>query len=80
MLVSAEDYLVKTQGYTHSMLKKMYQDDQNMAVQYASNYSNGLLQTAYDKALVLQSKLMTDLTRSIEKTYTAEEFDKIQKL
>ncbi len=80
VLHSAEDYLVKTHAYTQDMLKAMYQDNQNMAVQYASNYSNGLLQTAYDKALVLQSELMTDLTRSTEKKYSPEEFDKIQKL
>ncbi|WP_263081566.1 C69 family dipeptidase [Endozoicomonas sp. Mp262] len=77
---SAEHYLVKTHAYTRDMLKHMYKDNQDMAIQYASNYSNGLLQTAYDRAQFLQSELMTDLTRSTEKKYSPEEFDKIKKL
>ena len=75
-----EGQYVNSQPYINSMLKTMYKQDPAMAIQFANDYSNGLLSRTLDKARTLKSQLMTDLTRSTEKKYSPEEFEKIKNL
>ncbi|MCL6269591.1 C69 family dipeptidase [Sansalvadorimonas sp. 2012CJ34-2] len=75
-----EHRFIASQPYMNSMLKDMYKKDSKLAVSFASDYSNGILQTSLNKATELKSALMTDLTRSTEKKYSPEEFEKISNL
>ena len=77
---NVEGQYVNSQPYINSMLKTMYKQDPAMAIQFANDYSNGLLSRTLDKARELKSQLMTDLTRSTEKKYSPEEFEKIKNL
>ncbi|PJE78939.1 Dipeptidase [invertebrate metagenome] len=80
LLATTEANLEQSQSYLNTMLKQLYQKDQKAAIAFASDYSNGLLQSNYDKAVKLRADIMTDLTRSTEKKYSPEEFKKIQSL
>ena len=75
-----EQQFISSQPYMNTMLKNMHKKDVNLAVNFASDYSNGVLQTSLDKATDLKSALITDLTRSTEKKYSPEEFKKISSL
>ncbi|MFT5807911.1 MAG: dipeptidase [Moritella dasanensis] len=66
--------------FVNNMLKTMYKQDANLAINFASDYSYGSLQTTLDKASQLKSALMTELTHSTEKKYNPEEFKKISNL
>ena len=69
-----------SEPYLHDMLKQMYSRDADLAITFAADYTNGVLQTTLDKASELKSALLTDLTRSTEKKYDPEEFEKISNL
>ena len=75
-----EEQFINSQPYMNSMLKSMYKQDAKLAINVASDYSNGVLRTTLEKATELKSALMTDLTRSTEKKYSPEEFKKISNL
>ena len=63
-----------------NFLKKLYKTDPDTAVKFASDYSRGLLDIRLEDAKTLYSNIMTDLTRSTEKNYSPEEFEKIKNL
>ncbi|WP_461535385.1 C69 family dipeptidase [Spongorhabdus nitratireducens] len=75
-----EEQFMDSEPYMHDMLKQMYSRDSDLAITFAADYTNGVLQTTLDKASELKSALLTDLTRSTEKKYDPEEFEKISNL
>jgi len=78
--LTLEAQFTETLPYVNSMLKNMYKQDPNLAINFASDYSNGTLQLTLDKASQLKSALITELTHSTEKKYDPEEFKKISNL
>ncbi|AGH81336.1 dipeptidase [Psychromonas sp. CNPT3] len=61
-------------------LKALYKTDKAAAIKMASDYSYDQLQNMLDIATQYRFKMMTDLTKSTEKKYSAEEFKKIMSL
>ncbi|OAN13707.1 dipeptidase [Photobacterium jeanii] len=61
-------------------LKSLYKSDKQAALNMASDYSYGQLQRTLSMATEIRYKMMTDLTKSTEKKYSEEEFEKIMNL
>ncbi|MGD8171342.1 C69 family dipeptidase [Vibrio sp. TRT 21S02] len=61
-------------------LKSLYQQDKQAALDMAADYSYGQLQRTLTMATEIRYKMMTDLTKSTEKKYSKEEFEKIMNL
>jgi dipeptidase len=58
----------------------MYNEDKQAALDMAADYSYGQLKRTLNIATDIRYKMMTDLTKSTEKKYSAEEFKKIMSL
>lgn len=75
-----EDKLYNEVSDLDQALKYSYDMDPQGAIKMASEYSSMQLKQTYKQAKKLRFKMMTMLTKSAEKHYSKEEFDKIMKL
>lgn len=75
-----EANLRAAQPATDAMLKSLYGQNRELAINYAQRLGNGTALYALDQARELRDTLMTDLTKSTELKYTPAELDKIKGL
>lgn len=72
-----ETKLYKQVENLDNTLKSMYKSDKKAALNMAADYSYGQLNRVLNMATQIRYKMMTDLTKSTEKKYSKEEFEKI---
>ncbi|WP_070967042.1 C69 family dipeptidase [Vibrio sonorensis] len=75
-----ETKLYKQVANLDQTLIDMYNKDKQAAADMASDYSYGQLERVLSMATDIRYKMMTDLTKSTEKKYSKEEFEKIMNL
>lgn len=75
-----ESKLYKQVQHLDSTLETVYKTDKQAALNMASDFSYGQLIRTLNMATDLRYKMMTDLTKSTEKKYSDEEFEKIMNL
>jgi len=75
-----ETKLYKQVKHMDATLAAMYKTDKQAALTMAADFSYGQLMRTLTIATDLRYKMMTDLTKSTEKKYSEEEFEKIMNL
>jgi dipeptidase len=73
----AEQRLVATLPHVDRAIVEMLEQDRSVGLWFANLYSNALALKVLERASEIRSKLITEITKSTEKEYNAEEWSKI---
>lgn len=73
----AEQNLVATLPLVDRAIVEMLEQDRSLGLWFANLYSNGLALKVLERASEIRSKLITEITKSTEKAYDAEEWSNI---
>ncbi len=76
----AEQNLLVSLPYMDAVITEMLAQDEALGMDFLNTYSNGLALRALERARQIRAKLMTEITKSTEKEYSREDWEKITKL
>ena len=76
----AEQRLVASLPYMDAAITAMLEQDPGLGVWFANMYSNAVALKALDRVTEIRAALMTEITKSTEKKYDPEEWEKISNL